>query len=191
MFQGSRRLQESPAARNRAAEVTCSGAEIPLCGGAERGRRLGLWVDGGAGGPWGFLFIGWRPNIGVRARAGNHGEIPGRELRCVGGDRVAMRVQAVSGRNARRGQSRWRAWPSRQGERRRWLAGLLARSERLQRPERSWAGSGRCSGRVGAAQEEKGSGLHGRNGRGGLAGEKSWAEHFCWARAGKEELVSG
>ena len=87
MFQGSGRLQESPAARNRAAEVTCSGVEIPLRGGAERGRQLGLWVDGGAGGPWGFLFIGRRPNIGVRARAGNHGEIPGRELRCAGGRR--------------------------------------------------------------------------------------------------------
>ena len=36
------------------------------------------------GGPWGFLFIGRRSNIGVRARAGNHGEIPGRELRCAG-----------------------------------------------------------------------------------------------------------
>ena len=32
----------------------------------------------------GFLFIGRRSNIGVRARAGNHGEIPGRELRCAG-----------------------------------------------------------------------------------------------------------
>ena len=31
-----------------------------------------------------FLFIGRRTILGVRARARNHGEIPGRRLRCMG-----------------------------------------------------------------------------------------------------------
>ena len=30
-----------------------------------------------------FLFIGWRTILVVCARARNHGEIPGRRLRCV------------------------------------------------------------------------------------------------------------
>ena len=92
--------------RNRAAEVTCSGVEIPLRGGAERGRRLGLWLDGGAGGPWGFLFIGRRSNIGVRARAGNHGEIPGRELRCAGETELPCGAHRLAaGRGARAGRA--------------------------------------------------------------------------------------
>jgi len=55
----------------------------------------------------GFLFIGRRSNIGVRARAGNHGEIPGRELRCV------RETVLASG-----------AGPS--GRKRCWLAGVWA-----------------------------------------------------------------
>ena len=59
-------------------------AEIQCRGGA----RLGFVGNGscrteGAGKAQGFLFIGRRSNLGVRARVRNHGEIPGRELRCV------------------------------------------------------------------------------------------------------------
>ena len=53
-----------------------------------------LWrarVYGGAAPEWGMrcggpraVFIGWRSALGVRTRAGNHGEIPGRELRYAG-----------------------------------------------------------------------------------------------------------
>ena len=59
-------------------------AEIQRRGGA----RLGFVGNGscrteGAGKARGFLFIGRRSNLGVRARVRNHGEIPGPELRCV------------------------------------------------------------------------------------------------------------
>ena len=63
-------------------------AEIQSRGGA----RLGFVLNGGCGtercreGTGWFLFIGQRTNLGVRARARNHGEIPGQRLRCVGGD---------------------------------------------------------------------------------------------------------
>ena len=50
-------------------------AELGFCG-----RRV-RWM--GAGGSV-AVFIGRRSALGVRARAGNHGEIPGRELRCAG-----------------------------------------------------------------------------------------------------------
>ena len=61
----------------------------------------------GAGKAWGFLFIGRRSNIGVRARAGNHGEIPGRELRCAGETVLASGAGLL-------------------GRKRRWLAGVWA-----------------------------------------------------------------
>jgi hypothetical protein len=61
-------------------------AEIQRRGSA----MLGFVGNGGCGtercreGTWWFLFIGRRTNLGVRARAKNHGEIPGRRLRCMG-----------------------------------------------------------------------------------------------------------
>ena len=59
-----------------------------------------MWLDGGAGGLWGFLFIGRRSNIGVRARAGNHGEIPGRELRCAGKTELPRGAHGSAARRA-------------------------------------------------------------------------------------------
>ena len=74
----------------------------------------------------GFLFIGRRSNIGVRARAGNHGEIPGRELRCVGETELpcGSRLSVGGARAARAEMLACGAGPS--GRKRRWLAGLRA-----------------------------------------------------------------
>ena len=72
------------------------------------------------GGPWGFLFIGRRPNIGVGARAGNHGEIPGRELRCAGETELPCGAHgSAAGRGARAGDAgcgRWRVLGRARGE---------------------------------------------------------------------------
>ena len=53
-------------------EVTCSGAEIPWRGGAERGRRLGFAVaaDGRMREGTGVPIYRAAANLGVRARVG-------------------------------------------------------------------------------------------------------------------------
>ena len=76
-----------------------------------------LWrarVYGGAAPGWGMrcggpreVFIGRRSTLGLHTRAGNHGEIPGRELRCAGKTVLASGA-GLSGRK------------------RRWLAGVWA-----------------------------------------------------------------
>jgi len=77
-------------------------AELGFCG-----RRV-RWM--GAGGSV-AVFIGRRSALGVRARAGNHGEIPGRELRCAGktelpcgahGSAAGHTASGLSGRRGRR-----------------------------------------------------------------------------------------
>jgi len=123
-------------------------------------------------------------HLGVHARDGRFAGIVARDLG-QGGRVVALwkwwswqaGPTGQRAERAQRGRSRWRAGPGHQGERRRWLAGLLARSERLQRAEQRWASAGRCSGRGGAAQEERGAGCSGEEGEKGWAEGKSWAGH--------------
>ena len=72
-----------------------------------------------------------------------------------------------------------------------------ARGVRVERAERRWASAGRCFGRVGAAQEDRGAGCAGEEGEKGWAEGKSWAgrsvgpawkKKRSWARA---ELAAG
>jgi len=66
-------------------------AELGFCG-----RRV-RWM--GAGGSV-AVFIGRRSALGVRARAGNHGEIPGRELRCAGKTELPRGAHGSAARRA-------------------------------------------------------------------------------------------
>jgi hypothetical protein len=92
-----RRRKHVPAARRALLRLREHGwRSLGFAGGARGG-----WVQGG---PW-AVFIGRRSALGVRARAGNHGEIPGRELRCAG----ETDLSGGPGGAARRGGERVRA----------------------------------------------------------------------------------